>query len=105
MGSWYYLKIAKHLDQDQQQAMKNGKPFIGMTSEEATLAMMLTLLSGVRLLIKSLRSSLSFGMFIHTHYFLNFFISKRRITAINLRSFLPLTLTPLPTGGGKFSLT
>lgn len=36
-----YLETAGHLNNAQRQAMEDGKPFIGMTYEEATLAMIL----------------------------------------------------------------
>ena len=36
-----YLETAGHLNEDQRQAMKHGKPFIGMTFDEAGMAMTL----------------------------------------------------------------
>jgi hypothetical protein len=36
-----YLETAGHLNNAQRQAMEDGKPFVGMTYEEATLAMIL----------------------------------------------------------------
>ena len=36
-----YLETAGHLNNAQRQAMEDGKPFVGMTFEEATLAMSL----------------------------------------------------------------
>ena len=37
----HYVKTAEHLTEDQRQAMILGKPFIGMTYEEARMAMTL----------------------------------------------------------------
>ena len=35
----HYLETAEHLNEDQRQAIKHGKPFIGMTYKEARMAM------------------------------------------------------------------
>jgi hypothetical protein len=37
----HYIRTAEHLNEDQRQAMKQGKPFIGMTYDEARMAMTL----------------------------------------------------------------
>jgi len=37
----HYLQTAEHLDENQRQAIEQGLPFVGMTYEEATIAMTL----------------------------------------------------------------
>ena len=55
-----HLETAGHLNNAQRQAMEDGKPFIGMTFEEATLAMILVD-SNVKLMEKFTKPSLRIG--------------------------------------------